>query len=71
MPDVDGVLRAVGEFGDVAGRVEQVEGAFDGGGEEVVPVGIGVREPARGGVLQDELEGGAVLAPGVEVEDVG
>ena len=50
MRDVDGVVGAVGECGEVAGRVEEVEAAFDGGGEEVVPVGVGVREPAGGGV---------------------
>ena len=69
--DVDGVFGAVGEFGEIARRVEVVEAAFYGGGEEVVPVGVGVREPAGGGVLEDELEGGAVFVPGVEVEDAG
>ncbi len=49
----------------------KLEAAFDGGGEEVVPVGESVREPASWGVLEKLLECGAVFAPGVEVEDAG
>ena len=64
-----GCRGAVGELGEILRRVEEVEAAFDGGGEEVVPVGEGVREPAGGGVLEELLEGGAVFVPGVEVED--
>ncbi len=48
-----------------------MEAAFNGGGEEVVPVGVAVREPACGSVLEELLEGGAVFSPLVEVEDAG
>ena len=51
--DVDRVPGTVGERGEIARGVEEVEAALDGGGEEVVPVGKGVREPAGGGVLED------------------
>ncbi len=67
--DIDGVAGAVGEAGEIARRVEEVEAALDGDGEEVVPVGVAVGEPAGGGVLQELLEGGAVFVPCVEVED--
>ena len=39
--------------------------------EQVVPVGVALRQPAGGGVLEEELEGGAVFVPGVEVEEAG
>ena len=56
---------AVGPF--VRGRSEapalmRCEAFADGGGEEVVPGGVGAGEPAGGGVLEEELEGGAVFS---------
>ena len=40
------------------------EACVDGGGEEVVPVGVGGWEPAGGGVLEDELlEGDGRVRP--------
>ena len=55
--DLDGADGAVRPGGEVAGGVGEVEAALDGGGEEFVPVGEGVGEPACGSVLQDQLEG--------------
>ncbi len=46
------------------------EAAGDGGGEEVVPGGVGGWEPARRGVHEDLLEGVVLFAPDVEGVDL-
>ena len=65
--DVDGVDFAVGPLGEIGWSVGFVEGFIYGGGEEVVPVGIGVGEPAGGGVDDDLLFGVGHLMPVVEL----
>ena len=47
------------------------EAVFDGGGEEVVPVGVAGGEPAGGGVEDDLLFGVGFFAPGVELGEFG
>ena len=42
------------------------EAVFYGGGEEVIPGGVGLGEPAGGGVHDDLLFGVGFFAPGVE-----
>ena len=66
MLDVEGVDGAVAPFGEVGGGSGFGEGVGDGGGEEVVPVGEALGEPARRGVLQELFEGVVLGVPGVE-----
>ena len=70
MLDVDGVGLAVAPLAEVEGGVGFDEAVVDGGGEEVVPVGVVRGEPAGGGVHDELLFGVGLFAPGVELRRI-
>ncbi len=66
MLDVDGAELAVAPFAEVGGGFGDAEAVGDGGGEEVVPVGVGFGKPAGGSVHDEPLFGVGFVAPGIE-----
>ncbi len=67
MLDVYGVGLAVGPVGEVLRGEGCDEAVFDGGGEEVVPLGVAAGEPAGRGVEDDLFFGVGFLTPDVEL----
>lgn len=69
--DLDRVGFAAGPLAEVVGRVCVQQTLVDGGGQEIIPGGIGGGKPAGGSVGDELLESEVALAPGVEVDKVG
>jgi hypothetical protein len=68
--DIYGVGFAVGPLREILGSVGLNEGVVDSGGEEVVPFGIFVWEPASGSMEDDLFFGIGLFTPDIELGEL-